>query len=53
MVENSVHFAKKWIASGIDFFSETPFTRTFTQEWLPTVDIPESKDSFNIKSELP
>ena len=35
------------------FFSETPFPRTFTEEWLPSVDISETKDNFIVKAELP
>ena len=35
------------------FFSETPFPSTFTEEWLPSVDISETKDNFIVKAELP
>ena len=35
------------------FFRETPFTPTLTTEWLPTVDITETKDKLVIKAELP
>jgi len=32
---------------------ETPFARTFTESWLPSVDILETKDNFVVKAELP
>ena len=32
---------------------ETPFARTFTESWLPSVDISETKDNFVVKAELP
>ena len=35
------------------FFSEVPFTRAFKEEWSPTVDVSEKKDTFLIKAELP
>ena len=35
------------------FFGETPFARRLTEEWSPSVDISETKDSFVIKAELP
>jgi HSP20 family protein len=35
------------------FFGERPFARAFTDEWLPSVDISETKDSFVVKAELP
>jgi HSP20 family protein len=35
------------------FFGETPFDRTFTEQWLPSVDVSETKDKFLIKAELP
>ena len=35
------------------FFGETPLSRTFTEEWVPSVDISETKDSFVVKTELP
>ena len=35
------------------FFSEAPFTRTLTEEWLPSVDISETEDKLFIKVELP
>jgi HSP20 family protein len=35
------------------FFGETPFGRTFTEEWLPSVDVSETKDKLLIKAELP
>ncbi|MBW2643466.1 MAG: Hsp20/alpha crystallin family protein [Deltaproteobacteria bacterium] len=35
------------------FLSETPFARTFTESWLPSVDILETKDNFVVKAELP
>ncbi len=35
------------------FFGETPFARTFAEEWLPSVDISETEDKLLIKAELP
>jgi HSP20 family protein len=35
------------------FFGETPLVRRLTEEWSPSVDILETKDSFVIKAELP
>ena len=35
------------------FLGETPFARTFTEEWLPSVDISETKKNFVVKAELP
>ena len=35
------------------FLGETPFARNFTEEWSPSVDISETKDSFVVKAELP
>jgi len=35
------------------FLGETPFSRTFTEEWLPSADISETKDKLLIKAELP
>ncbi len=35
------------------FFGETPFARTFTEKWSPSVDISETKDNFIVKAELP
>ena len=35
------------------FLGETPFARAFTQEWLPSVDVTETKDNLLIKAELP
>ena len=35
------------------FFGETPLARGLTEEWSPSVDILETKDSFVIKAELP
>ncbi len=32
---------------------ETPFARTFTEEWFPSVDISETEDKLLIKAELP
>ena len=32
---------------------ESPFARTFTESWLPSVDISETKDNFVVKAELP
>lgn len=32
---------------------ETPLARTFTETWLPSVDISETKDNFIVKAELP
>jgi HSP20 family protein len=35
------------------FFGETPLPRTLEEEWLPNVEISETKDDFIIKAELP
>ena len=35
------------------FFGETPLARRVTEEWWPTVDMAETKDSFILKAELP
>ena len=35
------------------FFGEPPFARTFTQEWLPSIDMSETKDNFIVKAEIP
>ena len=35
------------------FLGGTPFGRTFTEEWLPSVDVTETKDNLLIKAELP
>ena len=36
------------------FFPETPFFERYTtQEWLPTIDLTETKDKLLIKAELP
>jgi len=35
------------------FLSETPSLGAFTEGWLPSVDMSETKDSFIIKAELP
>jgi HSP20 family protein len=35
------------------FSGETPFARTFTEMWSPSVDISETKDNFVVKAELP
>jgi len=32
---------------------ETPFARTFAEEWTPRVDLSETKDNFVVKAELP
>ena len=34
-------------------FGERPFAGTLTEEWLPSVDISETKDSYIVKAELP
>ena len=33
------------------FFGERPLVRTFTEEWLPLVDISETEDEFLIKAD--
>ncbi len=33
--------------------SQTPAVGTFAEEWLPSVDISETKDNFIVKAELP
>lgn len=35
------------------FFGETPLARRVAEEWWPTVDMSETKDSFIVKAELP
>jgi len=35
------------------FLHETPYMEALTEEWLPSVDISETKDSFVVKAELP
>ena len=35
------------------FVGETPFARAFTEEWLPSVDVSETKDKVLIKVDLP
>jgi HSP20 family protein len=35
------------------FFGERPFTKPFTEEWSPSVDISETEDKLLIKAELP
>ena len=35
------------------FLGETPFARTFSETWMPSVDISETKDNFVVKAELP
>jgi HSP20 family protein len=35
------------------FFGETPLSRRAAEEWWPTVDFSETKDSFTVKAELP
>jgi len=35
------------------FIHETPSIGAFAEEWLPSVDISETKDSFIVKAELP
>ncbi len=35
------------------FFGETAFPKIVSEEWMPTVDISETKDNIIIKAELP
>lgn len=35
------------------FLSETTFAKTFAEQWLPSVEISESKGRFYIKTDLP
>jgi len=35
------------------FLGETPFARSFTEGWSPSIDISETKDTLVIKAELP
>jgi len=35
------------------FFGKTPLARRVTEEWWPSVDMSETKDSFIVKAELP
>jgi HSP20 family protein len=32
---------------------ETPFSKTSTEKWVPSVDVSETKDAFIVKAELP
>jgi HSP20 family protein len=36
-----------------NFFTDKPFGRAFTEEWLPLVDVSETKDKLLIKVDLP
>ena len=36
-----------------EFFGKRPFARILTEEWSPSVDMSETKDSFVVKAELP
>ena len=35
------------------FFNEKPLAKTFSEEWMPSVDISETEDKILIKAELP
>lgn len=35
------------------FFNRAPFPGYMTQEWLPTIDVSETKDKLLVKAELP
>lgn len=35
------------------FLSETPFSRVLREEWVPSMDVSETKDNFVVKAELP
>ena len=35
------------------FFGEAPFYRSLAEEWSPSIDLSETKDSFVVKAELP
>jgi HSP20 family protein len=35
------------------FFGESPLARKWAEEWSPSVDLTETKDSFLVKAELP
>ena len=35
------------------FIAKTPFARIFTEEWLPSFDMSDTKDNFVVKAELP
>ena len=35
------------------FFGESPLARRWAEEWAPSVDLTETKDSFLVKAELP
>ena len=35
------------------FLGESPFLRTFREDWLPPVDISETEDKLVIKAEMP
>jgi HSP20 family molecular chaperone IbpA len=50
---NSIHSVRRWLASGTDSFGETPLARSFAREWLPSVDVSETKEDLVIRAELP
>jgi len=35
------------------FFNDSPLAKTFTEEWLPSVDVSETEDKIFIKADLP
>jgi HSP20 family protein len=35
------------------FFGERPLTRVWEREWLPSLDVSETKDDFVVKAEVP
>ena len=35
------------------FFGERPFTRQFTEEWSPSVDISENKKTLSLRTNFP
>jgi HSP20 family protein len=50
---DSIHSVRRWLPSGTDSFGETPLARRFAREWLPSVDVSETKEDLVIRAELP
>ena len=36
-----------------NFLNDAPFVKTFAEEWMPSVDVSETKDNLVVKAELP
>jgi HSP20 family protein len=35
------------------FFADAPFSRVLTEDWVPSIDVSETKDNFVVRAELP